>query len=350
MTENTRKLYFDKMTAYLDEQRSLLPDLNMKYLGIALPFPQCNEHRDRVFERIKHLREYDKDVVIGAHFDFAEGGSRKFTSIVFIGNDYLHLRRIHDFMKEQGVELSLKNTCIIYRESTDDIHKKLNGGASRVTSLNDLYASVEVELKPRKLGAGYDFELHVPDQEIVSYCCHKDDEEGLELGSRLFLRSLELYSTKFLSEGVTMGYPVADCGIEVTKMHCRMCFYRDYYYVTGARGSIGTALKKADWQIIEPVMELGLTCSRAYFEENPWLNAGEHVSLRKEGDVCKLTMRSRLSAIMDHLEELHHHPQIMELSMKIGGYALLEENADPVNRFKIIYDMDQWKKDLDDEN
>lgn len=334
----------------MDEQRRLLPDLNMKYLGAALSFPQSIEQRDGILDRIKRLREHDKDVVIGAYFDLPEDGARKYTDIVFIGNDYLHLQRIRDFMKGQGVKLSLKNPRILYREFTGDIHKTLGGGTSRVTSLNDLYASVEIELKPREIGAGYDFGFKAPDEEIVSYCCHKDDEEGLELGYRLFLKSLDCFAIKLQTEGVALGYPLPDCGIEVTKTHCRMCFFRDYYYIAGARGSLMAALKKADWRIYEPVMEMELTCGTAFLEENPWLEAEELSTLNLGGDTRKLALRSRLSAIVEHLEELHHHPQVMDLSMRIGGYAPLEENADPVNRFKVIYDMDQWKEELDEEN
>lgn len=334
----------------MNEQRRLLPDMNMKYLGAALSFPQSIEQRDGILDRIKRLWEHDKDVVIGAYFDLREDGERKYTDIVFIGNDYLHLQRIRDFMKGQGVKLNLKTPRILYREFTEDIHKKLDGGTSRVTSLNDLYASVEIELKPREIGAGYDFGFKAPDEEIVSYCCHKDDEEGLEFGYRLFLKSLECYARKLQTEGVAMGYPLPDCGIEVTKTHCRMCFFRDYYYIAGARGSLMAALKKADWRIYEPVMEMQLTCGTAFLEENPWLEAEEHSTLDLSGDTRKLALRSRLSAIVAHLEELHHHPQVMDLSMRIGGYAPLEGNADPVNRFKIIYDMDQWKEELDEEN
>lgn len=334
----------------MDEQRRLLPDLNMKYLGAALPFPQSIEQRNGILDRIKRLREHDKDVVIGAHFDLPEDGARKYTDIVFIGNDYLHLQRIRDFMKGQGVKLNLNNPCILYREFTGDIHKTLGGGTSRVTSLNDLYASVEIELKPREIGAGYDFGFKVTDEEIVSYCCHKDDEEGLELGYRLFLKSLECFAIKLQTEGVALGYPLPDCGIEVTKTHCRMCFFRDYYYIAGARGSLMAALKKADWRIYEPVMEMELTCGTAFLEENPWLDAEKLTIPNIGGDTRKLVLKVRLSAIIAHLEDLHHHPQVMDLSMRIGGYAPLEENAAPVNRFKIIYDMDQWKEELDEKN
>lgn len=226
-----RKETFNNFMAWMEEQHNLLPNLNSKFMGISMPFPQTKSEKNKLIESIKKLKDRDREVCIAVKYKQVEKWSCQYKEIVFIGNDYLHLIEIVDFMKEDEIELSIKNICIIYREFTDDFDKNIIGNASIVTSLNDLFSMTEIRLEYINNVLEYKYEDKQIEKSIIEYCCNEGDEEGKNLGYQVFTKALELSSKQVLCEGVLFGYPVTNLKINLIKSSCRMCFYRDYYYL-----------------------------------------------------------------------------------------------------------------------
>ncbi|WP_258959100.1 elongation factor G [Paenibacillus tyrfis] len=341
------KKNFDKMMTYLDEQMKRLPNLASKYMGLTMPFPQSTTLRNRVMETIESLMQYDTDVCIAAHFNKDEAGEIEYKEIIFLGNDYPHLKKIIDFMKGQEINLSIKNTSILYREFTADLNVHLKGTHSTITSLNDLFARVEIHMDIMEVGMGYEYENKQGNTDIIHYCCYKDDDEGKELGYQLFIKSLDFYAKKLLADGFGLGYPAVDSKIKIMDASCTMCFYRDYYYIAGAHISLKRAMEQAHWQLCEPWMEISMTCKKLYFEGNALFRKVDSLHILEEKEDCRLSFKSRLSAVIDFLEEFHNNNKdISNFHMKMNSYVPIEENTRLTDKFKIIYDVHEWKDEM----
>ncbi|MEK3949657.1 elongation factor G [Paenibacillus sp. FSL H7-0703] len=350
MNESTKKYNFDNMIRYLNDQMELLPNLESKYMGLTMPFPQQTALRNRIIESIEALIKYDQDVCIALHLNQADDRSIEYKKIILIGNDYLHLKRIIDFMERQHIKLNIKDTCILYREYTADLNIHLKGNHSRITSLNDLFAGVEIHIDHIQAGMGYKYENKQVDEDIIHYCCHKDDEEGKELGYQLFIKSLDYFSKKLLAEGFVLGYPAVDSKIKIMKASCTKCFYRDYYYISGAHISLKNAMLKADWQICEPLMQIHMTCNKLYFEGNSFFREVENIYIFEDKEDCKLSFKSRLSTIIEILEEMYDHKKdVLDFHMKLDSFVPIEDDTQLKEKFKVIYDIDKWKDELNDQ-
>ncbi|MGR6763056.1 elongation factor G [Paenibacillus sp. ALE3] len=350
MNENAKKYNFDNVMLYLHDQMKLLPNLESKYIGLTMPFPRQAALRSRIIESIETLKAYDEDVCIAVHFNQSDAGTIEYKKIVFIGTDYLHLKKIADFMKRQDIKLDIKDTCILYRECTADLNINLKGNHSRITSLNDLFAGVEIHIDHLEAGMGYQYENKQVKEDIIHYCCHKDDEEGKELGYQLFVKSLNYFSRRLLAEGFVLGYPAVDSKIKIMKASCSMCFYRDYYYINGAHVSLKTAMLEADWQICEPLMQVHMTCNKLYFEGNSFFREVENLYILKDEDDCKLSFKSRLSTIIGVLEEMYDHKQdVLDFHMELDSYVPVEDVTQLKEKFKVINNIDKWKDELEEQ-
>ncbi|MGV6935224.1 elongation factor G [Paenibacillus sp. CMM36] len=350
MNVSAKKYNFDNVMLYLHDQMKLLPNLESKYIGLTMPFPRQVALRNRVAESIETLIAYDEDVCIAVHFNQSAAGAIEYEKIIFIGIDYLHLKRIADFMKRQDINLNIKDTCILYRECTADLNINLKGNHSRITSLNDLFAGVEIHIGHLEAGMGYQYENKQVNEDIIHYCCHKDDEEGKEHGYQLFVKSLDYFSRKLLAEGFVLGYPAVDSKIKMMKASCSMCFYRDYYYISGAHISLRTAMQQADWQICEPLMQIQMTCNKLYFEENSFFRGVENRCILKDEDDYKLSFKSRLSSIIDILGEMYDHKKdVSDFHIELNSFVPIEDDTQLTEKFKVIYDIDKWKDELNDQ-
>lgn len=279
MSERKRKEQFIKIMDYLDNQIKLLPKLESKYIGISMSFPQSYDKLNMLIKSMERLKEYDNDVCTAVYYNIVDDNSIEYKKIVFLGNDYLHLIKISNFLKKQGFNLSNKDICTIYREYTTDINVNLKGHHSRITSLNDLFSMCEIQIENIDVGMGYKYKQI--NQENIDYCCHKDDQEGKELGHEIFIKSLEYNSRRLLAEGFILGYPAIDYRIKLINASCNMCFYREYYYVTGAHMSLKNSMNKANWKICEPLAEINLTCSNNYYKSNLFFKDIENINLYK---------------------------------------------------------------------
>ncbi|MDG0054874.1 hypothetical protein MMB75_14420 [Paenibacillus sp. P2(2022)] len=63
-------------------------------------------------------------------------------------------------MKRQDIKLDIKDTCILYRECTADLNINFKGNHSRITSLNDLFAGVEIHIDRLEAGMGFDMKIN----------------------------------------------------------------------------------------------------------------------------------------------------------------------------------------------
>ncbi|MBU9706031.1 elongation factor G [Paenibacillus sp. AK121] len=263
----------------------------------------------------------------------------------------MHLKKIADFMKRQDIKLDIKDTCILYRECTTDLNINLKGNHSRITSLNDLFAGVEIHIDHLEAGMGYQYENKQVKEDIIHYCCHKDDEEGKELGYQLFVKSLDYFSKKLLAEGFVLGYPAVDSKIKIMKASCSMCFYRDYYYINGAHASLETAMLEADWQICEPLMQVHMTCNKLYFKGNSFFSGVENLCILDEDeDNCKLSFKSILSTIIDILKEMYNQKKdVSDFHMELDSYVPVEDVTQLKEKFKVIYNIDKWKDELEEQ-
>ncbi len=316
-----------------------------------MPFPRQAALRSRIIASIETLKAYDEDVCIAVHFNQSDAGTIEYKKIVFIGTDYLHLKKIADFMKRQDIKLDIKDTCILYRECTADLNINLKGNHSRITSLNDLFAGVEIHIDHLEAGMGYQYENKQVKEDIIHYCCHKDDEEGKELGHQLFVKSLDYFSKKLLAEGFVLGYPAVDSKIKIMKASCSMCFYRDYYYINGAHVSLETAMLEADWQICEPLMQVHMTCNKLYFKGNSFFSGVENLCILDEDeDNCKLSFKSILSTIIDILKEMYNQKKdVSDFHMELDSYVPVEDVTQLKEKFKVIYNIDKWKDELEEQ-
>ncbi|WP_240664109.1 elongation factor G [Paenibacillus sp. M-152] len=351
MNENAKKYNFDNVMLYLHDQMKLLPNLESKYIGLTMPFPRQAALRSRIIASTETLKAYDEDVCIAVHFNQSDAGTIEYKKIVFIGTDYLHLKKIADFMKRQDIKLDIKDTCILYRECTADLNINLKGNHSRITSLNDLFAGVEIHIDHLEAGMGYQYENKQVKEDIIHYCCHKDDEEGKELGYQLFVKSLDYFSKKLLAEGFVLGYPAVDSKIKIMKASCSMCFYRDYYYINGAHASLETAMLEADWQICEPLMQVHMTCNKLYFKGNSFFSGVENLCILDEDeDNCKLSFKSILSTIIDILKEMYNQKKdVSDFHMELDSYVPVEDVTQLKEKFKVIYNIDKWKDELEEQ-
>ncbi len=263
----------------------------------------------------------------------------------------MHLKKIADFMKRQDIKLDIKDTCILYRECTADLNINLKGNHSRITSLNDLFAGVEIHIDHLEAGMGYQYENKQVKEDIIHYCCHKDDEEGKELGYQLFVKSLDYSSKKLLAEGFVLGYPAVDSKIKIMKASCSMCFYRDYYYINGAHVSLETAMLEAAWQICEPLMQVHMTCNKLYFKGNSFFSGVENLCILDEDeDNCKLSFKSILSTIIDILKEMYNQKKdVSDFHMELDSYVPVEDVTQLKEKFKVIYNIDKWKDELEEQ-
>ncbi|MDP1510632.1 elongation factor G [Paenibacillus ottowii] len=350
MSESTRKYNFDNLMLHLKDRMKLLPNLESKYMGLTLPFPQEKVLLNMIIESIKRLIEHDEDVCIAVHFNQSDDGAIQYNKIIFIGNDYLHFKRIINFMNRQHIKLDIKDTCILYRECTADLNINLKGNHSRITSLNDLFAGVEIHIDHLEAGMGYQYENKQVKEDIIHYCCHKDDEEGKELGYQLFVKSLDYFSKKLLAEGFVLGYPAVDSKIKIMRASCSMCFYRDYYYISGTHISLKIAMQEVDWQICEPLMQVHMTCNKLYFEGNSFFRGVENLCILQEEGFYKLSFRSRLSTIIDILEEMYNHEEdVSDFHMKLDSYVPVEDVTQLKEKFKMINNIDKWKDELEEQ-
>ncbi|MFS0624923.1 elongation factor G [Brevibacillus sp. 179-C8.2 HS] len=358
MSESTRTDRFDTMMKYvdyLDEQKKLIPDLRSKYIGVTMPFPQTSQLRNKVLESIEKLKACDQDVCIAVYF-YHDGNwynPVEYKSIIFIGNDYPHLKRIIDFMAGEEIKLSINDTCILYKERLADSTRILQGNHSKMTSLNDLFSRVEIQLDMLEVGMGYHYENKQVNEDIIQFTHpeREEDEEGKELGYQLFTRSLDCFTRKVLTKGVLSGYPVVDSRIEIIDASCTMTFHREYYYMDGAHGSLKKAMKKADWQLCEPVMEITLICSKQYFERNSLFREVEDLQVSEERDERRVAFTAKISSVMDYLEAFYHNSEdVSDIHMRINRYVPLEDTALVVDRFAVIYSVSKWKDNLNEED
>ena len=264
MSESTRKYNFDNVMLYLKDRMKLLPNLESKYMGLMLPFPQEKALLNMIIESIKRLIEHDQDVCIAVHFNQSDAGTIEYKKIVFIGTDYLHLKKIADFMKRQDIKLDIKDTCILYKECTADLNINLKGNHSS---------------------------------------------------------------------------------------SCSMCFYRDYYYISGAHISLKTAMQEADWKICEPLMQVHMTCNKLYFKGNSFFSGVENLCILDEDeDNCKLSFKSILSTIIGVLEEMYDHKQdVLDFHMELDSYVPVEDVTQLKEEFKMINNIDKWKDELEEQ-
>jgi len=348
LSENNRKSSCDTMMSFLNDRMEPPPGLESKYIGLTMPFPQEVSQRNTIIESIEGLIDFDKDVCIAVNFTRTDDGAVEYNKIIFLGNDYSHLNRIVDFMNRQQIELSIENKCILYREFTADLSMNLKGNHSVITSLNDLFAMVEIRIDPMEAGMGYTYENKIEKEDIIHYCCHKEDMEAKELGYRLFIKSLDCCTKRTLADGFVLGYPAVDSKITILDAHCTMCFYREYYYVSGAHGSLKKAMRKADWHLCEPVMEIRMICNKLYFERNGLFKKVESLHLLEEKDDCKLSFTAKISSVIDYLDEFYNNEKdIWDFYMKIYSYAPVEDDTRLKDHFKIIYDVTEWKEDIE---
>ncbi|TKI57343.1 elongation factor G [Brevibacillus antibioticus] len=358
MSESKRTDRFDTMMKYvdyLDERKKLVPDVKSKYIGVTMLFPQTSQLRNKVLERIEKLKAYDQDVCIAVYFkdDGNWYDPVEYKNIIFIGNDYPHLKRIIDYMAGEEIELNINDTCILYKERLVEGTRHLKGNHSCMTSLNDLFSRVEIQLDMLEVGMGYDYENKQVNEELIHFT-HSDregDEEGKKLGYQLFTRSLDYFSREVLTKGVLLGYPVVDSKIEVINASCTMTFHREYYYLTGAHASLKSAMKTAEWQLCEPVMEIRLTCRNRYFERNSLFREVENLQVSEERDECRVTFTAKISAVIDYLEEFYQNSEdVSDIHIRIDRYVPLEDTAHVVDRFAVQYDITKWKDALNEED
>ncbi|TQR31396.1 elongation factor G [Brevibacillus brevis] len=347
MSEGTRTDRFDTMMKYVDYlngRKKLIPDVISKYIGVTMPFPQTSHLRNKVLESIEKLKVYDQDVCIAVYFyhDSIWYNPVEYKNIIFIGNDYPHLKRIIDYMAGEEIELNINDTCILYKERLADRTRILKGNHSKMTSLNDLYSRVEIQLDMLEVGMGYHYANKQVNEELIhfTHSDREDDEEGKKLGYQLFKRSLDYFSREVLTKGVLLGYPVVDSKIEVIDNSCTMTFHREYYYLSGAHASLKSAMKKAEWQLCEPVMEIRLTCSNRYFESNSLFREIKNLQMSGEWYECRVTFTAKISVVIDYLEEFYQNSEdVSDIHIRIDHYVPLENIAHVVDRFAVIYDI-----------
>ncbi|MEW9701953.1 elongation factor G [Paenibacillus sp. SI8] len=349
MSEDTRITRFNEMLKDLDDREKHLPPVQNKYMGLTVPFPQTLELQNQMIESIERLIHHDPEVCIAVHFTSISAINTKYNEVIFIGNDYLHLMSIRDFMKGHGIESSISPSFILYREYADDLNRNFHGKHTRVTSVNDIFSLIEIYMTDLDFGKGYQYENRLPKKDIIHYCAcnRKEDEEGKVLGNQLFIQSLSLYSKLLLINGFRWGYPVVDTEVHVLDAKCQVCYYRDYYFILSAMNTLQDAMKRANWRLCEPLMEIRISCTKQYMEENSFINETAHLQWSEDREHCKAFFQVKISNVISCLEEFYSDNQnIFDFNIKMVGYVPVELPTVKCNGFKIINDIGAWKEDI----
>lgn len=107
----------------------------------------------------------------------------------------------------------------------------------------------------------------------------------------------------------------------------------------GAQGSLSSALNKAKWQICEPVMEVDLMCTKAYFERSCFLKGIENLDIMYENETCFLKFKSKITGIVGCIDEFYNNKEVLEFNMKLNSYITAENGVDFNNKFRMICDL-----------
>ena len=215
------------------------PKFPQPVISVALE-PESMSEKDKMNETLEILSR--EDPTFTSHED-AETGQ-----LIISGMGELHLDVLVTRMKDDfGVKCNVGAPQVTYRESVgssaqaSEKFEKILGGKENT-------AGITIQVEQREQGSGNSYEVtchhaNVPD-EIM---------EALENGFKSALNS-----------GIVYGYPCTDIGIKVTNIEYDELTSTTFAFEACASQVFDKACKAADPQILEPVMNVDISCPKEF--------------------------------------------------------------------------------------
>ena len=215
------------------------PKFPQPVISVALE-PESMSEKDKMNETLEILSR--EDPTFTSHED-AETGQ-----LIISGMGELHLDVLVTRMKDDfGVKCNVGAPQVTYRESVgssaqaSEKFEKILGGKENT-------AGITIQVEKREQGSGNSYEVtcrhsNVPD-EIM---------EALENGFKSALNS-----------GIVYGYPCTDIGIKVTNIEYDELTSTTFAFEACASQVFDKACKAADPQILEPVMNVDISCPKEF--------------------------------------------------------------------------------------
>ena len=215
------------------------PKFPQPVISVALE-PESMSEKDKMNETLEILSR--EDPTFTSHEDPETG------QLIISGMGELHLDVLVTRMKDDfGVKCNVGAPQVTYRESVgrsaqaSEKFEKILGGKENT-------AGITIQVEKREQGSGNSYEVtcrhsNVPD-EIM---------EALENGFKSALNS-----------GIVYGYPCTDIGIKVTNIEYDELTSTTFAFEACASQVFDKACKAADPQILEPVMNVDISCPKEF--------------------------------------------------------------------------------------
>ena len=215
------------------------PKFPQPVISVALE-PESMSEKDKMNETLEILSR--EDPTFTSHEDPETG------QLIISGMGELHLDVLVTRMKDDfGVKCNVGAPQVTYRESVgrsaqaSEKFEKILGGKENT-------AGITIQVEKREQGSGNSYEVtcrhsNVPD-EIM---------EAIENGFKSALNS-----------GIVYGYPCTDIGIKVTNIEYDELTSTTFAFEACASQVFDKACKAADPQILEPVMNVDISCPKEF--------------------------------------------------------------------------------------
>jgi elongation factor G len=209
-------------------------------ISIAIE-PRTKDDQDRMSETLGRLSE--EDPTFHTRYDPDTGQT------IISGMGELHLEIIVDrMMKEYRVEANVGRPEVAYRE-TITRPAKTEGRFVRQTGGHGQYGVVELEVAPRKRGAGFQFVNKIVGAAIP----------------REFITPVEQGVKEALETGVLANYPVVDVEVTLVDGSYHPVDSSELAFRMAGSMAVRQALSRAKPILLEPIMEIEVATPEQFF-------------------------------------------------------------------------------------
>ncbi len=216
---------------------------NMKFpepvISVAIE-PESLSDREKLNETLEILSKEDPT--------FSYNEDSETGQLIIRGMGELHLDVLVTRMKDDfNVKAHVGSPHVTYRESVT-APADYTAQYSKVLGGKENTAEITVHIEPRKQGEGNSYECSVkrgqiPDEIFVAI------ENGFK---------------NSLSSGINYGYPCTDIAIRVTDIEYNELTSTSFAFEACAVSAFDEVCKKADPQLLEPVMNVDISCPKEF--------------------------------------------------------------------------------------
>ena len=204
-------------------------------ISIAIE-PETLSDKDKLVETLAIMSR--EDPTFTSHEDSETG------QLIISGMGELHLDVLVTRMKEDfGVKANAGAPRVTYRESVSS-EVEHSSQWSKVLAGKENSAGLTIQLKQNEQGAGNTYSCTVHRNEIP-----EDIYDAIKTGIE-----------NSFSSGIQYGYPCADVGVTVTDIDWNELTSTPFAFTACAAQAFDEAARKAGPQILEPVMNVDITC------------------------------------------------------------------------------------------